>query len=123
MKYLTTIPVRLKTSSGVIELKPGDTFKPKSKEAIKSLLTEGKVRPLAVKIWSEILQAYLWVVDTDQDMRSLRSQGTIEAIYTSHEIEELKKLSKEELKAIHKVKQVFPESYIEEVTKKHEAKE
>lgn len=45
MKYLTTIPLKLKTQNGEVELKPGDTFKPKSEEAIKELLAEGKVKP------------------------------------------------------------------------------
>lgn len=46
MRYLTTIPIKLKTHDGEIKLKPGDTFTPKNEDAIKRLLAEGKVRPL-----------------------------------------------------------------------------
>jgi hypothetical protein len=115
MRYLTTIPLKLKTQDGEVELKPGDTFKPKSRAAIKSLLAEGKIKPLAVKVWSEILQDYLWVVDTDKDMHSLRaSQGASEAIYTSGEVKKLKGLSKDSLREIHKVKEIFKDSKVEE---------
>ncbi|OGW38229.1 MAG: hypothetical protein A2Y97_13920 [Nitrospirae bacterium RBG_13_39_12] len=70
----------------------------------------------AYKIYSEILQAYLWVVDTDEDMHSLRaSQDVSEAIYTADEIKKLKGLSSEPLREIHKVKEVFENSKIEQV--------
>ena len=82
------------------------------------LLNEGKITPIekiAYKVWSEILQAYLWVVDTDQDMHSLRSKKVSEAIYTGDEIRKLRSLSKDSLKEIHKVKEVFPDSIVEEI--------
>lgn len=44
MRYQTFIPLKLKTSSGLLDLKPGDTFKPKNEEAIKELLAEGLVK-------------------------------------------------------------------------------
>lgn len=85
--------------------------------------TEGKTSPIgkvAYRVYSEILQAHLWVVDTDEDMHSLTaSQGVSEAIYTAGEIKKLKCLSKDSLREIHKVKEVFPESKIEEI-KKHQ---
>lgn len=195
MRYLTTIPIRLKTPDGEVDLKSGDTFKPKSEDAIKELLKKGKVRPLsevmtekyqeltdwlhqfdlsrdelketlpelyqdiqdaierldeafyredlpvfqdslerikmlytealfkcgrriAVRQWSEVLQAHLWVVADDEDTKALRSQGIKEAIYTADEIRKLKGISKESLKKIHKIKEVFLESNIEEVKKK-----
>lgn len=188
MRFIALTTIKFKNK----EVKEGDTFIPKNEEAIKTLLAEGKVRPVsevmaekyreltnwlhqfdltddeiketlpelhidiqsaietlddafanedlkafhdslerlkalytealfkcgrkvAVKVWSEILQAYLWIVETDKDMHSLRSQGVKEAIYTKHEIGELKKLSKEDLKRIHKVKETFSESVIEEI--------
>jgi hypothetical protein len=45
MRYLTTIPIRLRTPDGEVELKPGDTFKPKSEEAIMPFLAEGLIKP------------------------------------------------------------------------------
>jgi hypothetical protein len=79
--------------------------------------SEGEKFPLrkAYKIFSEILQEHLWVVETDQDMKALRSQGNTEAIYTLREIPELKKIPRGDLKAIHNIKETFPESTIEEV--------
>ena len=50
-------------------------------------------------------------------MHSLKGQGITEAIYTHREIRELKKLSKEDLRKINKVKEAFPESAVEEVNK------
>lgn len=45
MRYLTTIPLKLKTPSGLLDLQPGDTFIPKSEEAIKPFLDEGLIKP------------------------------------------------------------------------------
>lgn len=87
-------------------------------ERIRLLYTEALFkcgRHVAVKVWSEILQAYLWVVETDQDMHSLRSQGVTEAIYTGDEIKNLKGLNKDSLNQIHKVKKTFESSKVEEV--------
>ena len=41
MKYQTAVPIRLKTSDGTINLKPGDTFRLKSEEAVKQLSSRG----------------------------------------------------------------------------------
>jgi hypothetical protein len=67
------------------------------------------------RIYSEHLQDYLMFVHTDEDMHSLRTQGITEAIYIRQEISELKKLPKEALQEVHKVKLVFPESTIVKV--------
>jgi hypothetical protein len=48
MKYMAMIPLKFTNK----EIKPGDTFKPKSEDAIKPLLAEGQVRPLS-KIFQE----------------------------------------------------------------------
>ncbi len=85
---------------------------------IKTFYTEALLkcgRRIAVKVYSEILQAYLWVVDTDEDMHS---QGVSEAIYTADEIKKLKGLSQDSLREIHKVKEVFENSKIKEITAK-----
>ncbi|MBT9169150.1 MAG: hypothetical protein DDT19_02504 [Syntrophomonadaceae bacterium] len=120
MKYQTLDIFKVKTLQGEMVLHPGQVINLQPEKAIK-LLNEGKITPLekvAYKVYSEILQAYLWIVDTDRDMHSLRSQGITEAIYSFKEIKELMKLSKEDLKEIHRVKEAFPESTIEEINKK-----
>lgn len=45
MKFLTNIPLKLKTSEGEIILKIGDTFTPKNEEVIRPLLDRGVIRP------------------------------------------------------------------------------
>ncbi|MEW6214968.1 MAG: hypothetical protein AB1478_07195 [Nitrospirota bacterium] len=85
---------------------------------VKMLYTEALFkcgRRVLVKVYSELLGCYLWIVADDEDMHSLRSQGVSEAIYTQDEIKELRKLCKEDLKELHKVKEVFPESKVEEI--------
>jgi hypothetical protein len=77
-------------------------------------------RRVAVKIWSELLECHLWVVADEEDMKALRDKGFKEAVYRLNEIKELKKLSKESLKEIHKVKEIFPESTVEGINKKEE---
>jgi hypothetical protein len=64
-------------------------------------------RRVAVKVYSEILQAYLWVVAADKDIHSLRSQGVSGAVYTANEIRKLKSLNKESLREIHRVKETL----------------
>jgi hypothetical protein len=106
------------TPEGIFMLKEGQKVRLSKEEAI-PLIQDGLIQPIekvAYRIYSEILQAYLWVVDTDNDMHSLRTKCIAEAIYTRREIKELKKLPKEDLKEIHKIKEVFPISNIEEIT-------
>ena len=193
MRYLTTIPLKLKTDNGEIDLQPGDTFIPKNEDALGELLAEDKVKPVpevmaelyremtdwlhqhtlagdeiketlpslyadiqdsidrldatfiiediiafretlerirllyteamlrtdrkvAVKVYSEVLGCHLWVTtNTDEDMHTLRNQGVTEAIYSRDEVDKLKGISKDSLKAIHKIKEVFEKSRVEEV--------
>jgi hypothetical protein len=75
------------------------------------------VEKAAYKVYSELLQAYLWVADSDEDMKTLRDEGITEAIYTADEIRKLKGMSKDYLREIHKVKAVFPESVIKDIQK------
>ena len=61
-------------------------------------------------------QAYLWVVETDQDIKILRAAENITAaIYTADEIQKLKGMDAEGLKAVHRVKEVFEDSRVETV--------
>lgn len=73
-----------------------------------------EINGVVVKIFSEILQDYLLVVYTDEDMHALISQGTSDPIYTEDEIRKLKGTDKETLKEINKVKKTFPSSVIKE---------
>lgn len=117
MKYKVLDSFKAQTDKGEMELQVGQIITLPYDKAIR-LLNEGKITPIekiAYKVWSEILQAYLWVVDTNEDMHSLRSQGKTEAIYTGDEIRKLRSLSKDSLKEIHKVKEIFPESIVEEI--------
>ncbi|MFH0774177.1 MAG: hypothetical protein V2A53_01590 [bacterium] len=117
MKYQVLDTFKVKTSTGEMELQTGQIITLPYDKALR-LLNECKISPLekvAYKVYSEILQAYLWVVDIDQDLHSLRSQGKTEAIYTGDEIRKLRSLSKDSLKEIHKVKEVFPESIVDEI--------
>ena len=54
MRYLTTIPLKLKTPDGILDLQPGDTFRPDSPDAVKSLLAEGKLKPFCYWLKSVI---------------------------------------------------------------------
>ena len=117
MRYQVIEGFRVKTSKGEMELQAGQIITLPYDKAIR-LLSECKITPVekvANRVWSEILQAYLLVVDTDQDIPYLRSQGISEAIYTAEEIQKLRRLNKNSLKEIHKVKEVFPDSIVEEV--------
>ena len=125
MRYQVLQPFRVKTSQGEREILPGQIITIPREKALK-LLNEGKIiaiKKIAYKLYSEILQAYLWVVETKQDMHSLRAQGIAEAVYTSNDIQTLKGIDKEELKVIHRVKEVFPESTVENVCPKEETNE
>lgn len=108
------------TPSGTLTLKEGQKVRLSKDEAI-LLIEEGKITPIekiVYRIYSNILEDFLYVVETDQDMHSLRSRCVQEAIYTASEIKELKKLSTKDLKEIHKVKETFPESIIEGINSK-----
>src|SRR4030043_835239 len=120
MKYQVLEAFKVRTSQGEMKPQPGQVITLPHDKAIR-LLNEGKITPIervAYKVYSEILQAYLWIVDTDQDMHSLRSQEVSEAIYTADEIRKLKGGEKDSLKAIHQVKEVFEDSHVDEVIKK-----
>lgn len=123
MKYRILQPFKSVTANGEQELHPGQEITIQDRETAFRLIGKGKITPVekvAYRIYSNILQAYLWVVDTDQDMHTLRSQEITEAIYTADEIKKLKGLSKDSLIEIHKVKQVFEKSKVMECKKKNE---
>lgn len=115
MRFITLIPLKLKNAEGLIELKKGDTFEPTNLEKILPLIESGKVRPAekaAYKIYSEILDAFLWICETGADKQKLQKEGITEPIYTGAEIAGLKKLPKDDnsaqvLNCIHRIKSTF----------------
>ena len=68
-----------------------------------------------VRVYSDILGSCLYIAETDEDLHALKSKGVSEPIYTSDEIQKLKGLSKDSLKEIHKVKEIFEDSKVEEI--------
>lgn len=121
MRYQIKEPFKVKTKQSEMELQPGQIITLPHDIAIR-LLNEGKITPIekvAYKVWSEILQAYLWVVADDEDIKALRAEGISEAVYTADEIEKLKGIDKGSLKAVHKVKKVFESSKVEDVKLKN----
>lgn len=96
-----------------------------SKEAAVRLLNEGKIEPLraAIKVYSRILDAYLWVVQDEADREALH--GVSDPVYTADEIRKLhaQKPSPETLRRVHEAKRAFPDSIVREVKPKaHEAR-
>jgi len=74
----------------------------------------GNHRKPAHRIYSDILGAYLWVVEDDHQADILRaSEKPSEPIYTFAEARELKKLAKEDFKPVHLVKTIFADSKVE----------
>ena len=109
------------TPEGTFMLKEGQKIRLSKEEAI-PLIQDGLIQPIekvAYRIYSNILQAYLWVTANDKDSKTIKaSQGFSEAIYAADEIKERRKLSKDDLREIYNVKETFPESTIEEITRK-----
>jgi hypothetical protein len=120
MTYKVLTNFKALTDRGELELQPGQVITLPRENAVQ-LITTGKIMPIgrvAYRIYSEILQAFLWVVDTDEDMKALRGKNVTEPIYTADEIRKLKGIDKEDLKKIHKVKEVFENSKIEDFQQK-----
>lgn len=122
MKYRVLETTRLKTSKGETELHPGQVTALHNDITIR-LINEGRIAPIGkvtYKIYSKILDDYLWLVPTDNEMKKLVTEGITDVIYTKKEVSRMidESVSKEGLKAIHKVKNIFPGSSIEDIGKK-----
>lgn len=117
MSYRVLTDTELETPGGIMELKAGQMIRLAETEAI-PLIEAGLITPagrVAYKVYSNILQAFLWVVQDDAGAEELKAEGISEPIYTGHKIKELKKLSRDDLKAIHEVKQVFDTAQVKDV--------
>lgn len=123
MTFRVLEDVNLKTPEGILTLKAGQAVAMDKADAI-PLIEAGIITPIekgAYRIYSEVLQAYLWIVDTDKDMHSLRAQCITEAVYSGDEIRKLKGMDVDGLKKVHKVKEIFPESIIKDVKRQKQA--
>jgi 3-deoxy-D-manno-octulosonate 8-phosphate phosphatase KdsC-like HAD superfamily phosphatase len=139
MKYLVVTPITFRTPGGVKELQRGDIFKIKDPEPIKTLINSGEVIPvledrewqtlldkyrnegitaIAVRLYSRILDSFLWVVADEKGIEALRIQGVKEAIYTEPEIKQLKNVDIASLRMTHNIKTTFLKSIVKEVKKK-----
>lgn len=80
-----------------------------------SLRLKYKKRPY--KIYSRILDDYLWIVANDKELQELVDEGIKETIYTQEEVSRMidEGVSKEGLKAIHKVKKSFTGAMVEDI--------
>jgi len=58
---------------------------------------------VAVKIWSEQMQAYICVVADEEDAEVFRTHGIKDIIYTADEIQVLNYLDRDSLKAIYTI--------------------
>ncbi len=115
MKYQVIEPFMAKTTQSEKELQFGQIVILSLEKAL-DLLNKGKIIPMgsvAVRIYSEILGTCLWVVLNDGDKRSLKSRGNNDPVYTATEIRNLRGAGVEELKNIHDIKVIFPDSEVE----------
>jgi len=120
MKYNVLENIKLQTTKGDLEVLPGEVLALQDNIAI-SLINEGRIVPIgkaSYKIYSKILDDYLWIVATDKELQALVAEGIKEVIYTQEEVLRMidEGVTKEGLKAIHKVKKVFPLSSVEDIS-------
>jgi hypothetical protein len=120
MKYNVLENIKLKTSKRDLDVLPGQVITLKDNIAIR-LINEGRIVPIGkatYKIYSKILDDYLWIVATDKELKELIAEGIQETIYTHEEVSRMmdEGVSKEGLKTIHKIKKAFSGSSIEEIS-------
>ncbi len=72
------------------------------------------------KIYSKILDDFLWVTATNTEMKKMLDEGIEEPIYTYDDVVKLDGISKEELRVIHKFKRIFPGSTVEDIEREKE---
>jgi hypothetical protein len=58
---------------------------------------------VAVKVWSELLQAHLWVVADEEDIELFTIHGLRGEIYTADEIRKLNCMDRDSMKALHTI--------------------
>ena len=84
-------------------------------DLMKKYLSRVKVARKTYKIYSKTLDDFLWVTATNTEMKKMLAEGIEEPIYTYDDVVKLDGISKEGLKAVHKIKRVFPGSIVEDI--------
>lgn len=120
MKCNVLKTVKLKTSRGKLELQQGQVVSLHNDIAIR-LINEGRIVPIGkvtYKIYSKILDDYIWIAATEREYQGLVAEGIKEVIYTQEEANKLmaNKVSKDGLRAIHKIKKNFPGASIQDIS-------
>ena len=120
MKCNVLKTVKLKTSRGKLELQQGQVVSLHNDIAIR-LINEGRIVPIGkvtYKIYSKILDDYIWIAATERECQGLVAEGIKEVIYTQEEANKLmaNKVSKDGLRAIHKIKKNFPGASIQDIS-------
>lgn len=70
---------------------------------------------MGVKIQSSKLQKPVWIAEDRKAAREIWKSGSRDTIYLYQEIEAMKEIDDESLKAIHMVKEVFPGGTVESI--------
>jgi hypothetical protein len=109
MRFKVLDRLKVSTPQGERELDPGQIISLPKEKAIR-LLNEGRIDPVgkfALKLYSSILEAHIWVVNDSLDWQNLLATG--DAVYDIQEIIELKisNLNPEELRAVNNTKKAF----------------
>lgn len=120
MKYRVLRHFKVIVPEGEMDIEPGQIVILPQDKGIK-LLNEGKIEPIervTFKVWSEVLQGYLWVVYDEEDIEVLRKEVLKDSIYTILEVKQLKGLSKSSLKDINQVKEIFLIATVEKILKR-----
>ena len=120
MKCNVLKTVKLKTSQGKLELQQGQVVALHNDIAIR-LINEGRIVPIGkvtYKMYSKILDDYIWIAATEREYQGLVAEGIKEVIYTQEEANKLmaNKVSKDGLRAIHKIKKNFPGASIQDIS-------
>ena len=120
MKYNVLENIKLKISKGDLEVLPGQVIALQDNIAI-ILINEGRIVPIGkvtYKMYSKILDDYIWIAATEREYQGLVAEGIKEVIYTQEEANELmaNKVSKDGLRAIHKIKKNFPGASIQDIS-------
>jgi len=120
LKYRVLRHFKVIVPEGEMDIEPGQIVILPQDKGIK-LLNEGKIEPIervTFKVWSEVLQGYLWVVYDEEDIEVLRKEVLKDSIYTILEVKQLKGLSKSSLKDINQVKEIFLIATVEKILKR-----
>ncbi len=108
MKIRVTHQVKLKRNGEEITIEPGRLVALPNEVATELIRQDRAVPSFAVKIWSKILQDFLWAVGSRQDMEGIDPGDS--PIYQWQEIQQLINNNVEPgtLRAVHNTKRIFP---------------